>query len=141
MFYRTLITQFRLNLKTTFLFQLSVAVCLFTFILFVSISSLAAESSLSKLSVAEMSSIHYQASATENFPLFLDAMVITGSRTLHPLADTPVRTLVIDYDSIQKLHSRDIRDACVCYRVFSCVKSMEKLAKKSCYKGLTAIEY
>jgi outer membrane receptor for ferrienterochelin and colicins len=117
MFYRTHITQFRLNLKTTFLFQLSVAVCLFTFILFVAPASLAAESPLaaksllSKLSVAEMSSIDYQASATENSPLFLDAMVITGSRTLKPLADTPVRTLVMDSDSIQKLHSRDIRDA------------------------------
>ncbi len=51
------------------------------------------------------------AERTPSSPLYLDAVVVTASRGAKPLADTPVRTLLMDSDSIEKLHSRDIRDA------------------------------
>jgi len=41
----------------------------------------------------------------------LDALVVTASRTARPLADTPVRTQILDQAVIQRLHSRDLRDA------------------------------
>ncbi|MFK4752584.1 TonB-dependent receptor plug domain-containing protein [Oceanobacter antarcticus] len=42
---------------------------------------------------------------------YLDALVVTASRTQRPLADTPFRTLLLDEATIQRLHSRDVRDA------------------------------
>lgn len=115
MFLRKQIAQFRLSPKTTFAFQLNAVGCLFASTFFVStlfVSTLFfSHASFAADSSAEILSTDSQISEFDNSPLYLDAMVITGSRTLKPLADTPVRTLVMDSDSIQKLHSRDIRDA------------------------------
>ncbi|MGB0504220.1 MAG: TonB-dependent receptor plug domain-containing protein, partial [Thalassolituus sp.] len=105
MFLRKQKNQFRLSSKQSFALQLGALSGLFVFLLYFPQVVKAAEPS------AELLSKHSQTSEFDNSPLFLDAMVITGSRTLKPLADTPVRTLVMDSDSIQKLHSRDIRDA------------------------------
>lgn len=41
----------------------------------------------------------------------LGPMVISATRAPSLLADAPVRTLVMESDTIQRLHSRDIRDA------------------------------
>ena len=41
----------------------------------------------------------------------LNPMVITASRSPMPLADAPVRTQILRADDIERLHSRDIRDA------------------------------
>ncbi|MDP2608599.1 MULTISPECIES: TonB-dependent siderophore receptor [unclassified Oceanobacter] len=42
---------------------------------------------------------------------YLDTLVVTAARGQRPLADTPVRTLILDETTIQRLHTRDIRDA------------------------------
>ncbi len=50
-------------------------------------------------------------SETETPFITLNPLVVTATRSAVPLADTPVRTLVLRIDDIEKLHSRDIRDA------------------------------
>ena len=53
-----------------------------------------------------------QAKANEDQSIaYLETLVVTASRSEKPLADTPVRTLLMGSDTIKSLHSRDIRDA------------------------------
>ncbi len=42
---------------------------------------------------------------------YLDTVIVTGSRTEQPLADTPVRVHVLDHSTIQSVHPRDAKDA------------------------------
>ncbi|KZZ42658.1 MAG: TonB-dependent receptor [Saccharospirillaceae bacterium] len=46
-----------------------------------------------------------------NLPFNLSDIVVTAGRIERPLADTPVRTQLLDNATIEKLHTRDLRDA------------------------------
>ena len=46
-----------------------------------------------------------------NLPFNLSDIVVTAGRIERPLADTPVRTQLLDNAPIEKLHTRDLRDA------------------------------
>lgn len=57
-----------------------------------------------------MSAAH--ASGVQGGAVFnLSDVVVSASRSERPLADTPVRTQILDQATIQRLHSRDLRDA------------------------------
>ena len=57
-----------------------------------------------------MSAAH--ASGAQGGAVFnLSDVVVSASRSERPLADTPVRTQILDQATIQRLHSRDLRDA------------------------------
>ena len=62
------------------------------------------------LSVAALM-VPRSATAADSLPFNLSDVVVTAGRIERPLADTPVRTQLLDRATIQKLHTRDLRDA------------------------------
>ncbi len=53
----------------------------------------------------------YSSDETDDSPMMLQPMVVTASRTLEPLANTTMRTQVLEGEDIERLQSRDLADA------------------------------
>ena len=74
-------------------------------------------------------------------PFNLSDVVVTAGRIERPLADTPVRTQLLDKATIDKLHTRDLRDA---LRIMPGVQLREvhgKTGEQVFYRGSTAIVF
>lgn len=74
-------------------------------------STQAASTSATSNQTAPISPSPIEIAPIEIAPIEIAPMVVAATRVASPLADAPVRTLVMEGETIQRLHSRDIRDA------------------------------
>lgn len=61
--------------------------------------------------VLTLTALWTAAAESADTPFNLDDVVVSGSRSERPLADTPVRVQLLDEKTIQRLHPRDLKDA------------------------------